>query len=474
MAEFQSSTDFKISSISITSADNSKSYDIKNLVQVFTYVESTNFAFLMGTMSIVDSGGLINSMPIQGGEIVRFSIKTSTNPNGEEYVMRVWKIGNRYVKNQDQSYTIGLVSEEALNNECIRVEVPLQGKPDEIIAKLLKEYLKTQKNFNTEPCLFETRLIAARKRVFDIAGMLMSKSVPANQKSVPIQTSSTASNTATQAQEQKVKGSAGFFFWENKRGFNFYSVDTLCSDTGTKDYEVETWGPYVEKIANQDDGADNRFTISNITFDSEIDLIAGLRLGRYSTKMCFFNHSTGQYDEYVYNMKDAFDDMKHLGSQEEPSAVKLNSDKTLADYPTKIMSMLLDHETWYNESKPASPYDKDGATNPSPYSDRHLEYAAQSLARYQTLSNQRVTVVIPGNSQICAGDKIDIRITNKLPGKFVKDNPYDPEYSGVYLIMEVTHSYDTLVGTNGIFTTTLRLARDTHGIKNRVSNHGTK
>lgn len=474
MAEFQSTTDFKISSISITSADGSKSYDIKNLVQVFTYVESTNFAFLMGTMSVVDSGGLINSMPIQGGEVVRFNIKTSANPNGEEYVMRVWKIGNRYVKNQDQSYTIGLVSEEALNNECIRIEVPLQGKPDEIIAKLLKEYLKTQKSFNTEPCLFETRLIAARKRVFDIAGMLMSKSVPANQKSVAVSTSSTTSNTATQAQEQKVKGSAGFFFWENKRGFNFYSVDTLCSDTGTNDYKVETWGPYVEKIVNQDDGADNRFTISNITFDSEIDLISGLRLGRYSTKMCFFNHSTGQYDEYVYNMKDAFDDMKHLGSQEEPSTVKLSSDKTLADYPTKIMSMLLDHETWYNEDKPASPYDKDGATNPSPYSDRHLEYAAQSLARYQSLSNQRATVVIPGNSQICAGDKIDIRITNKLPGKFAKDNPYDPEYSGVYLIMEVTHSYDTLIGTNGKFTTTLRLARDTHGIKNRVSQHGTK
>lgn len=472
MAEFQSTTDFQISSISITSADGSKSYDIKSLVQVFTYVESTNFAFLMATMSVVDSGGLINSMPIQGGEIVKVNVKTNINPSGQEYTLRVWKIGNRYVKNQDQSYTLGLVSEEALNNECVRVEVPLQGKPDEIIAKLLKEYLKTNKEFNTEPCLFETRLIAARKRVFDIATMLMPKAVPANQKSVTTSTAQKSSTTATQGQEQTVKGSAGFFFWENRRGFNFYSVDTLCSDDATNDYNVKPWGPYVEKIVNQDDGADDRFTISNITFDSEIDLVAGLRLGRYSTKMCFFNHSTGQYDEYVYNMKEAFDDMKHLGSQEEPSTVKLSDTKTLADYPTKIMSMLLDHETWYNENKPASPYEKDGATNPSPYSDRHLEYAAQSIARYQTLSNQRVTIVIPGNSEICAGDRIDIRITNKLPSTIAKDDPYDPEYSGVYLIMEVTHSYDTLIGTNGKFTTTLRLARDTHGIKNRVSKHG--
>jgi hypothetical protein len=474
MAEFQSTTDFKISSISITSADGKKSFDIKNLVQVFNYVESTNFAFLMGTMAVVDSGGLINSMPIQGGEIVKIKIQTNTNQSGEEYSLRVWKIGNRYVKNQDQSYTLGLISEEALNNECVRVEVPLNGKPDEIIAKLLKEYLKTGKQFNTEPCLFETKLIASRKRVFDIAAMLMPKSVPSSQKSVSTPTSSKKSSTATEGQEQTVGGSAGFFFWENKRGFNFYSVDTLCSDTPSAEYNVQTWGPYVEKILNRDDGADDRFTISEITFNSEVDLISGLRFGKYSTKMCFFNHSTGQYDEYVYNMKNAFDDMKHLGSQEEPSTVRLSANKTLADYPTKIMSMLLDHETWYNEDKPASPYEKDGATNPSQYSDRHLEYAAQSKARYETLSNQSVTIVIPGNSQICAGDKIDIRITNKQPSKFAKDDPFDPEYSGVYLIMEVTHSYDTLVGSNGRFTTTLRLSRDTHGAKDRISYHGTK
>ena len=105
---------------------------------------------------------------------------------------------------------------------------------------------------------------------------------------------------------------------------------------------------------------------------------------------------------------------------------------------------------------------------------RHLEYAAQSIARYQTLQNQHATIVIPGNSQICAGDKIDIRIKNKLPSTVAKDEQYDPEYSGVYLIMEVTHEYNTLIGTNGVFNTTLRVCRDTHGIKDRVSKHGNK
>lgn len=472
MAEFQTTTDFQLTSVVISPADGSKGFEVKNLVQIFSYIESVRYPVVMATVVVVDSGGLLNSLPIQGGEIVKIKVKTNANPDGLEYTMRVWKIGNRYVKNQDQAYTLGLVSEEALNNEFARIETPLEGKPDEIIAKMLNETLKTTKTFYSEPCLFATRLIAARRRIFDIVSLLMPKSVP----SLDPKTSTSAKkpNTPTKNQEQKVSGSAGYFFWENKRGFNFFSIDTLCSDKPTGAYDSKPWGPYVEKIANQSDGADDRFTISNISYESEIDLVSGLRMGRYSTKMCFFNHSTGQYDEYVYNLKDAFEDMKHLGSQEEPSLIKVGRDKTLADYPTGLMSMILDHETWYNESTPASPYAKDGSKSPSPYSERHLEYAAQSIVRYDTLSNQTATIVVPGNSRICAGDKVDIRILNKLPSAEVKKENFDQENSGVYLIMEVTHEYNTLVGTNGRFTTTLRVARDTHGMKDKVSQHGTK
>jgi hypothetical protein len=470
---FQSTTDFNLTSIVISRADGSGSQEMKNLVHSFTYIENIKYPFVMGAVQVVDSGGLLNKLPIQGGEIVEVNIKTSLQPGGQTYKLRVWKIANRFVQNKDQSYTLGLISEELLNNEFARVEVPLADKPDKIIAKLLKEYLKTTKEFYSEPCAFESKLIASRKRIFDIISMLLPKSVPKLKGAKP-KTSSKTQATPIKATEQKVAGSAGYFFWENKRGYNFYSVDTLCSEEKTDAYDGKPWGPYVEKIANQDDGADDRFTISSVNYTSEIDLVTSMRMGRYSTKMCFFNHSTGQYDEYVYNLKDAFDDMKHLGSQSEPSLIKLGNDKNLSDYPTRVMSMLLDHETWYNESGPASPYDKDGATDPSPYAERHLEFAAQSIARYESLTHQTATIVIPGNSQICAGDKIEIQLLNKLPDADLKSEPYDPENSGVYLIVEVSHLFEMTKGNNGRFSTTLRLARDTHGEKGKKSEHGTK
>ena len=78
------------------------------------------------------------------------------------------------------------------------------------------------------------------------------------------------------------------------------------------------------------------------------------------------------------------------------------------------------------------------------------------------------------NPEICAGDKVDVRLINKLSTEEGKKDPYDPESSGLYLVGEVTHTYDTTIGPTGRFITTLRLLRDSYGMKDRESNHSTK
>ncbi len=236
-----------------------------------------------------------------------------------------------------------------------------------------------------------------------------------------------------------------------------------------KTEDEDTWGPYIEKPANKSDGADDRFTISQATFGSEVDVMSSMRKGKYSTLMVFFNHSTGQYNEYHYSVEDAYKEMKHLGVQNTPSLISFG-DKNVSDYPTRIVSALLDHESWYNEPGIASYEEEDGADTPSEFCDFHKHFSAQSLMRYELLKHQLATVVIPGNSEICAGDTIDIKLVNKAPAARVDDEPYDQESSGVYLIQEVTHTYDSTSGLNGRFITTLRLMRDSYG--DVESNHG--
>ena len=83
-------------------------------------------------------------------------------------------------------------------------------------------------------------------------------------------------------------------------------------------------------------------------------------------------------------------------------------------------------------------------------------------------------MVIPGNSEICAGDRINIKILNKLSYAQQQKIPYDPENSGIYLIAEATHLYENTIGTTGRFSTTLRIVRDTHGTEEHVSTHANK
>lgn len=473
MEQLQNSTEFSLKSVQIAALGQKEGYEIKQMINTFSYVESITSPFVAATMSVVDSAGLLNDLPIQGGETVKVIVQTSSSENPQEYTLLVWKIGNRVAKNSTQSYTLGLISEEALNNEYVRVFKPLNGNIRDVITGLLSKDLKSSKTLMSEPTKYEVKMIPANRRPFDLISSLAVKSVP--------QTSSTPKNSKsdlkTQNEKKKASGSAGFFFWETKRGYNFFSVDSLLSSKPVSRankivLDSKSWGPYIEKPANLGDGAEDRLTISQASFRSEIDVMTSMRKGKYSSLMIFFNHSTGQYSEYHYSIADAYKDMEHLGPQNTPSVIKTADEKLISDYPTRIVSSFLDHETWYNEPGIASYDEEDGSDSPSNFCDFHKHFAAQSLMRYELLKNQLATIVIPGNSEICAGDKIDIKLVNKKPGTEVSKEPYDQESSGVYLIEEVTHTYDSTSGGNGRFLTTLRLMRDSYG--DTESNHGTK
>ena len=464
--QFQNTFEFSLKSVVIAALGETEGYEIKQMVGTFSYVEGITSPFVAGTMTVVDSAGLLGDLPIQGGETVKIVVDTSSADDPQEYVMQVWKVANRYAKNQTQAFTLGLVSVEALNNECVRLMKRLEGKPEEIVAKILQEDLNTDKPFvvnlngMTSPTQFAVKMLPTNRRPFDIISSLCIKSVKIDSGG------SAGKNSKSNGDRDKISGSAGYFFWENKRGYNFFAVDDLLDEN-----EENTWGPYIEKPANQSDGADDRLTISQAVFQSEVDVMSAMRKGKYSSLIVFFNHSTGQYHEYDYSLEDAYDNMKHLGAQNKPSLIKFG-DKSISDYPTRIVSTILDHESWYNEPAIASYEEEDESEEPSEFCDFHKHFAAQSLMRYELLKHQMATVVIPGNSEICAGDKINIKLVNKAPGARIQDEPHDQESSGIYLIEEVTHTYDSTKSTNGKFTTTLRLMRDSYG--DIESNHGTK
>ena len=461
-----------------------------DMILGFIHRESLVSPFMSGVLAISDSADFLNGLdmdgnqsPIEGGEIVKITVKTpvSQSEEGETYEYKIWKIGNRISINKKQAYALALVSEEALLNETTRVlgRIPSGGQnaeeiPEKSISDIVYDLVKTKiglessKPLFREPTKFKQVIIGARRRPFDIISSLSDKAVSTKGKT------GNTTNSSSDASETKetIKGTAGFFFWETKRGYNFFSVDALCDEPdgifAAPDLKSEIHTGYQEKIANAE-GVDTRSVISKITFTSEIDTMSALRKGKYSSTMIFFNISTGQYEEYQYKITDSYDNMAHLGNQTKVSELKVG-EQQLVETPSRLMTMVLDHETWFNEPGVASPYEN--ASNPSVFADWHKHFAAQSVARKELLNNQQCTVEIPGNNEICSGDKVEIRVQRKAPDKVREEEPWDLESSGVYLVKDVEHRFNFADGTSGKVITTLQLFRDSFGVKDTDTKRG--
>ena len=147
MENQQTTTDFKLSSVQIYPVGwEGDPTSITQMVTDFSYCESITSPMVAATMSIVDSAGLLNGIgkskvPLQGTETVEVKIEAHGLDDLILYRLKVWKLANRMLKNQKQTYTLGLVSEEALTNEVTRVEKKFSENPESIVKKMIKQFL---------------------------------------------------------------------------------------------------------------------------------------------------------------------------------------------------------------------------------------------------------------------------------------------------------------------------------------------
>ena len=455
---------FQLKTVVIYRVKSNESYDITDLVHRFDYFESITSPMISGTLVMVDSGAnLISSLPIQGTERI---VITLVAPNNQEhtYDLHVFKIGSRFGAERFQTYTLGLISKEGLLNEGIRITKTLKGKANDIVKSLLKDYIKTNKEVDQENTKFNIIFNAGKRSPFAVINSIQSKSVSNSSTAKETESKGTSKTTSSNSSVSSLKstdssdyssvtGSAGYFFFENKDGYVFKSIDTLCEGKNSA-------GTYFQEPIDVNSPPDKK--ILSIDFLNEIDILTKLRTGAFSSVICYYNFSTGAYEEYVYSLDKSYDSMKHMGSQKGLPY----GQKELAKYPTRVMSMILDHETWYDGEDIASPEKKDGGDGATQFPDYQKFYMAQSISRLNSLTNQKVQIKINGTPSMKVGDSIDIMIPNQVTGEQKIVEKYDPEHSGTYLISEVNHVFNPKERRCYTF---LTLIRDSYGMKDYSS-----
>jgi len=429
----------------LQSNDGSRTVNLIGGAILFEYYEDIFSPTITAKIKIIDNGDVItpangkskdkqsiyNGLPLRGGERLSLKIAGNSSTNqglnfskkSEDYFY-VSSITDVISETNREIFTLHLVSREAITNETERVSKKFSSiKISDSVKKILKDNLKTNKIGTIDNSSNSYGFIGNLKKPFTVLVWLASKAVP----------------------ESSGSATAGFLFYQTQDGFQFRSLDNLMKQSPKATYI------YTESQESYDDNnskVNNDFKILNYSIDKNQNLLEKLRLGTYSSYRIFFNPLNGKITEpgrEVFKQSSYNKKTSNLGGKGfNLPKISSNSNQTLGDVPTRIITGILDVGTM--EAGIST------ATNADP-----LEYQSQSIMKYNTLFTQTVSIVVPLNTNLRAGDLIECNFP-KITQSDAKE--FDSETSGLYMIKELCHHFDV---ENSY--TSMKLLKDTFGVK---------
>lgn len=432
----------------LESNDRSRSIDISTGTISIDYYEDIFSPTITAKIKVVNTGNTItaeggsnkqsiyNGLPLRGGE--RLSMKISgnsaTNPGLDfskrvEDYLYVSSIADLISETNQESFTLHLVSREAIANETARVgkKYPTSLRISDSVGDILLNYLKTDKIGIVDKSSNKYGFIGNMRKPFTVLIWLASKSVP----------------------EVSENATAGFLFYQTIDGFQFRSVDELIKQ---KPKALYLYSQVNESYDSEGKKVNNDFKILNYITDKNQNLIEKLRLGTYASHRMFFNPLTFYFsnpEEGKFKLSDYSGKTKNLGNDLKLPPFSEGSDRSLGDVPSRIITAVLDIGTMEQDAS------EDINSDPS-------KYQSQTLMRYNVLFTQTLSIIVPSNTNLRAGDIIECqfpRITQS------QSKEYDSETSGLYMIKELCHHFDANYSY-----TSMKLIRDTFGINVEARN----
>jgi len=437
--------------LTLESNDGSKrTVDLRAGVVSVDYYEDILSPTVTAKIRVINTGDTIakegenerqsiyNGLPLRGGERLSMKIldqgkadndgkeKTgldfSSDPKKYLFVSSITQV---LQETQRESFLLNLVSREAITNETTRVFKRYNGIISETVKKILTDPLI---GFNVDE-LEVNNIVEPTEEPYEFVGNLrkpFSTLISLASKSIPVK-----SGDAT----------AGFVFFQTQDGFQFSSIDSLIKKPSKATY---TYTDINESSITKN----NDYKILQYTVDKNQNLIENLRMGTYSFRRLSFNPLSFQFKQEVYNYGDKNspkknDRMNNLGTKQlQLPKISDDSKLTLDQLPTRVVSQIVDIGASTTVSKDDNyPADK---------------YQGQNVVRYNLLMTQSVSMTVPCNTDLKAGDIITCLFPKISRGN---TNEYEPEESGKYMIKELCHHFEARRSF-----TSMTLLRDTFGL----------
>lgn len=422
----------------IESVNRAKTADISAGVVGFSYFEDVFSPMITARVVVANTGNAIegedgkiqslyNGFPLRGGERMQIKIAGNSQDNdGLEFNdFYVGSITDVMIDSGRELFTLNLISREAITNETIRVgkKFPSSQKISDSVGDICKNYLSSDKLYDVDETQNPYGFYGNMRKPFTVLTMLASKSVPGN----------VSGKDAT----------AGYFFFETKQGFRFKSIDSLIRTPPYPEKYV-----YAPGIIDTDDTTKD-FKILEFKTTRNQNLIENLERGAYCSNRTYLNPLTFEYTpttQKIFKLEDYSGKIENLGEDIDvvlPS-LSANDNRTLASVPSRYICGILDIGT--TDTKVSQVGNADPA-----------KIHSQAMMRYNTLFTQILTMTIPLNTNLTAGDILNCEFP-RIDQQERKEP--DEVQSGLYLVKKLTHFFDS----KGSYTK-LQLVRDTNGRK---------
>ena len=396
-------------------------YDITLGAPEIDYYESIESPTISMSLRFLDVDQVIGRKGITGGELIEVTVKDGDDDEfkiTKDHKMMLNSVVDMNTQTKFQEATLEFVSQETIINETSRLNKKFTGNVSQTVKDILtkdkKGILTKKKVFGPEEeqlgdiVVEEDRatnsysFVGNLKRPFDTIQWLCPKSQ--------------SSNT-----------SFGFLFFENLDGYHFRSIENLLKQ--------KPFPPYTQTDSPFD--SENKAIILQNKLDSSNDIGMNCRMGMYANKTIFVDIETGTTKTVDFKISE-------LGLSKPP---KLPS--KLEDVPTRLMLRILDKGALQK-----------GAKKEDVEKENELAiYQNKSYARTNLLFSQTLSISIPFNPDLRAGEMIQVELPVSKGDKETQTTgrPDDNDISGKYLISELKHTIDGLTASTG---TELKLIRD--------------
>ena len=403
----------------LTISKDGKEHPLQGKTVNFNYYESLYSPVVSGNLTYVDAGGSVedkkenltsikDGLPITALEDLKVKIQTSFGTL--DFTRDPFKVTSSPIMHQEsnrQTVLLTFVNEKELRNSEVPVFDRYVGRISDSIRKILQQKLQISNDkIDIEPTKNSYGFVGKGRGALNIILDLCRRSVP-------------------------VKGDAGYFFYQTQDGFKYKSIDSLLSQDPKQKYL------YYGALRSNVENSDNDFNILLAPkVKKDQDITKALKDGTYVNRNIFFNPQTFEHSEVIFSVdKDGV--KKTLGGDLPIKTDELKSFVKTNHHILDIGSFEVQNQNPNNDPR---------------------EWQATSTMRYNLLHSIVMEIQIPCNSELRAGDVIELEIES-IKEDMVQ-SPSDEQQSGKYLILHLCHHFDSLRSF-----TSLTLVRDSYGIR---------